>query len=165
MTTQSRVRALVAVAAAVAVLAAGCTAAGPDGPGRMMFATDRTSIQVSGASPTRTILNFSNLLNNVTGSRVKVLSIRLVYPPAGVFQAKAASKQNLRKRLRQHHTRTAAASTLRRTLGCLLAEDLGLQIQHVGSSGRRTNFGEGEQKLSDWMAHHALVSWMVREHP
>ena len=87
MTTQSRVRALVAVAAAVAALAGGCTAAGPDGPGRIMFATDRTSIQVSGASPTRTILNFSNLLNNVTSSRVKVLSIRLVYPPAGVFQA------------------------------------------------------------------------------
>jgi hypothetical protein len=61
--------------------------------------------------------------------------------------------------------RTAAASTLRRTLGCLLAEDLGLQLQQVGSSERRTNFGEGEQRLSDWMASNALVSWLVREQP
>jgi hypothetical protein len=76
-----------------------------------------------------------------------------------------ASKQNLRKRLRQHYARTAAASTLRRTLGCLLAEELDLQLQRVGSSKRRTNFGEGEQQLSGWMAQHALVSWVVRDQP
>ena len=52
----------------------------------------------------------------------------------------------IRKRLRQHYTRTAAASTLRRTLGCLLANELGLRLQLLGSSGRRTNFGDGEQK-------------------
>jgi hypothetical protein len=83
-------------------------------------------------------------------------------PPAN---GRPASKQNLRRRLRQHYLRTAAASTLRRTLGCLLAEDLGLQLQQVGSSERRTNFGEGEQRLSDWMASNALVSWLVREQP
>jgi hypothetical protein len=78
---------------------------------------------------------------------------------------RAASKQNLRKRLRQHYTRTAAASTLRRTLGCLLAEELGLQLRRVGSSERRTNFGEGEERLSGWMARNAKVSWVVRERP
>jgi hypothetical protein len=83
-------------------------------------------------------------------------------PPAN---GRAASKQNLRKRLRQHYTRTAAASTLRRTLGCLLAEELGLQLRRTGSSGRRTNFGEGEQQLSTWMANNAYVSWVVREQP
>jgi hypothetical protein len=83
-------------------------------------------------------------------------------PPAN---GRAASKQNLRKRLRQHYTRTAAASTLRRTLGCLLAEELGLQLRRVGSSERRTNFGEGEQQLSTWMANNAYVSWVVREQP
>jgi hypothetical protein len=78
---------------------------------------------------------------------------------------KPPSKQNLRKRLRQHYTRTAAASTLRRTLGCLLAEELGLQLRLVGSSGRRTNFGDGEQQLSAWMARNATVSWVVRKQP
>jgi hypothetical protein len=78
---------------------------------------------------------------------------------------RAASKQNLRRRLRQHYTRTAAASTLRRTLGCLLADELGLCLQQAGSSGRRTNFGGGEQRLSDWMARNAFVSWAVRERP
>jgi hypothetical protein len=45
---------------------------------------------------------------------------------------RAASRQNLRKRLRQHYDRSAEASTLRRTLGCLLADELGLQLRRVG---------------------------------
>jgi hypothetical protein len=83
-------------------------------------------------------------------------------PPAN---GRAASRQNLRKRIRQHYTRTAAASTLRRTLGCLLAAELGLHLRPTGSSGRRTNFGTGEQLLSEWMAANAFVSWLVRKHP
>ena len=82
-------------------------------------------------------------------------------PPAN---GRLLGKRNLRLRLRQHYTRTAAASTLRRSLGCLLAEDLNLHLQPLGSGGR-TNFGDGEQKLSDWMAANAFVSWLVREHP
>ena len=83
-------------------------------------------------------------------------------PPAN---GRAASRQNLRKRIRQHYTRTAAASTLRRSLGCLLAEQLGVGLQMAGSSGLRTNFGTGEQLLSLWMAANACVSWIVRERP
>jgi hypothetical protein len=83
-------------------------------------------------------------------------------PPAN---GHAPSKQNLHRRLRQHYTRTAAASTLRRTLGCLLAEELGLRLRLLGSSGRRTNFGDGEPRLSEWMAANTLVSWVVRKQP
>lgn len=83
-------------------------------------------------------------------------------PPAN---GRAASRQNLRKRIRQHYTRTAAASTLRRTLGCLLAAELGLYLQLAGSSGRRTNFGTGEQRLSEWMAANAFVSCLARKQP
>jgi hypothetical protein len=71
----------------------------------------------------------------------------------------------LRKRLRQHYARSAEASTLRRTLGCLLADELRLQLRRVGSSGRRTTFIRGEQVLSDWMAENAFVSWVARERP
>jgi hypothetical protein len=76
-----------------------------------------------------------------------------------------ASRQNLRKRLRQRYARSAEASTLRRTLGCLLADELGLQLRRVGSSGRRTTFVTGEQVLSDWMAENAFVSWIARARP
>lgn len=88
-----------------------------------------------------------------------------ISPDRPPVNGRAASKQNLRKRLRQHYTRTAAASTLRRTLGCLLAEELGVHLQLIGSSGRRTNFGDGEHLLSEWMAANAFVSWLVREQP
>jgi hypothetical protein len=85
------------------------------------------------------------------------------YPPPA--SGRAASRQNLRKRIRQHYSRTAAASTLRRSLGCLLAAQLGIGLQLASTSGRRTNFGTGEQLLSQWMAANAYVGWLVREHP
>jgi hypothetical protein len=96
------------------------------------------------------------------GQTLLYVGISPAPPPAN---GRPPSKQNLRKRLRQHHARTAAASTLRRTLGCLLADELGLQLQHVSSSGRRTNFGSGEEALSAWMAENALVSWVIRDQP
>ena len=58
----------------------------------------------------------------------------------------------------------AEGSTLRKTLGCLLSDELGIQLRRVGS-GRRRTFAEGEQGLSAWMADNAFVSWVVREHP
>jgi hypothetical protein len=88
-----------------------------------------------------------------------------ISPSQPPLTGKAASRQNLRKRLRQHYARSAEASTLRRTLGCLLADELGLQLRRVGSSGRRTTFVGGEQILSAWMAENAFVSWVVREQP
>jgi len=95
--TCSRVRAMVAVSATTAALAVGCTVIGPDGPEKIVFATSRTTIQVSGASPTKTTLDFSNLLNNVTGTRVRVLSIRLVFPSARVIHAMTIKAYSFRR--------------------------------------------------------------------
>jgi len=53
---------------------------------------------------------------------------------------------------------------LRKTLGCLLADELGIQLRRMGSGSRMT-FGLGEQVLSAWMAENAFVSWVVREAP
>jgi len=75
-----------------------------------------------------------------------------------------SSKRNLQKRIKEHYIRTAEASTLRRTLGCLLADELGIQLRRVGS-GNRTTFVTGEQKLSAWMAENAYVSWIVHSRP
>jgi hypothetical protein len=74
------------------------------------------------------------------------------------------SKQSLAERIRYHYTGNAEGSTLRKTLGCLLADELGIQLRRVGS-GRRMTFGAGEQALSEWMARNAFVSWVVRESP
>jgi hypothetical protein len=70
----------------------------------------------------------------------------------------------LRQRIWTHYAGNAEGSTLRKTLGCLLAEELGIQLRRVGSGNRKT-FVEGEQVLSAWMAENAFVSWVVRECP
>ena len=75
-----------------------------------------------------------------------------------------ASRQSLATRIRYHYRGNAEGSTLRKTLGCLLADELGIQLRRVGS-GTRMTFGAGEQVLSAWMAENALVSWVVREAP
>ena len=74
------------------------------------------------------------------------------------------SRQSLRQRLWAHYAGNAEGSTLRKTLDCLLADELGIQLRRVGS-GRRRTFADGEQVLSEWMAENAFVSWVVRERP
>jgi hypothetical protein len=82
-------------------------------------------------------------------------------PPAS---GQAASRQDVRQRLRMHYAGNAEGSTLRKTLGCLLAGQLGIQLRRVGS-GRRKTFADGEQLLSAWMSENAFVSWVIRERP
>lgn len=74
------------------------------------------------------------------------------------------SKQNLRKRIRNHFRGNASGSTLRLTLGSLLSDELGLQLRRTGRTERLT-FGEGESALSGWMADHARVCWYIDPEP
>jgi hypothetical protein len=94
--------------------------------------------------------------------------LRLLYagisPNRPPQNGRTPSKQNLRGRIRYHYTGNAEGSTFRKTLGCLLAEELGIQLRRVGS-GNRMTFVEGEQALSAWMAENAYVSWVVRDRP
>ena len=87
-----------------------------------------------------------------------------IAPKAPPANGRPASQQTLRKRIRYHYTGNAAGSTLRLTLGCLLAERLGIQLRCVGS-GRRLTFAAGEARLSAWMADHAYVTWVETERP
>jgi hypothetical protein len=102
------------------------------------------------------------------GGGVEVDGRRLLYvgisPKLPSANGTAASRQQLRSRLRQHDRGNAAGSTLRLTLGCLLASGLGLQLRRVGS-GQRLTFADGEQVLSRWMGSHALVCWMAASPP
>jgi hypothetical protein len=75
---------------------------------------------------------------------------------------KAASKQNLSRRIRSHMRGNASGSTLRLSLGCILTDRLGIALRRVGRRGRFT-FSAGEQRLSAWMEENARVVWKVCE--
>jgi len=76
---------------------------------------------------------------------------------------KPNSKENLRKRITYHYRGNAEGSTLRRTLGVLLAQQSGFPLRRVGSGKRMTLTHRGEQFLDEWMDKNAFVSWI--EHP
>jgi len=82
----------------------------------------------------------------------------------GISPSRDASSGTLRKRLRGHRSGNASGSTLRLTLGCLLAEELGIQLGPEGRTARLT-FGPGEALLSGWMAEHARVAYRVHPRP
>jgi hypothetical protein len=74
------------------------------------------------------------------------------------------SSQTLQDRIKYHYSGNAEGSTLRKTLGILLSNQIGLELRRVGS-GKRMTFGKGEQALSMWMAENAFVSWIVHPQP
>ena len=87
-----------------------------------------------------------------------------ISPKRPPLNGRPASRGQLRQRIRTHYAGNAEGSTLRKTLGCLLAAELGIQLRRVGSGSRRT-FVQGEQELSQWMAEHAYVSFTPHERP
>lgn len=87
-----------------------------------------------------------------------------ISPKRPPVDALKTSKQTLRSRVRYHFRGNAEGSTLRLTLGCLLAERLGITLYRVGS-GKRMTFCEGEDVLSAWMAQNAFVCWTVTDGP
>src|SRR5687768_10716251 len=75
----------------------------------------------------------------------------------------APSTQALRSRVRYHYTGNAEGSTLRLTLGCLLANELAIELRQVGSGG--LTFSTGEAPLTQWIADNALVTWLETTEP
>src|SRR5262245_40245275 len=73
---------------------------------------------------------------------------------------KPNSRATLLKRIRQHYAGNAEGSTLRRTLGVLLADQSGFPLRRVGSGKRFTLTHAGEQFLDDWMQKNSLFAWM-----
>ncbi len=77
---------------------------------------------------------------------------------------KPPSGQTIRRRIVNHCRGRAATSTLRLSLGCLLTNELGLQLRRAGTA-RRRHFGPGELVLNAWISEHARVSWIAHEEP
>lgn len=88
-----------------------------------------------------------------------------ISPKAPPTNGRPPSRQRLRQRIRYHYRGNACGSTLRLTLGCLLSEQLGLELLRVGSGTRLTFGAVGEQRLSDWMGENAFVHWVVDDRP
>lgn len=82
--------------------------------------------------------------------------------PKAPSQKGSPSRQTIRRRIRSHYRGNASTSTLRLTLGCLLADELRISLRRVGG-GSRLTFRDGEADLSNWMAAHARVVWVVAE--
>lgn len=74
----------------------------------------------------------------------------------GIAPRSPSSRSNLRVRLRQHMGGNASGSTVRLSLGCLMARQLGLELR-LTDSGRRPTFGPGEAALSTWLEQSARV--------
>ena len=78
---------------------------------------------------------------------------------------KPNSRQNLRRRITTHFQGNAEGSTLRRSLGVLLAKESGYLLRRVGGGKRMTLTHSGEQWLDDWMAENAFVCWLEHQAP
>jgi hypothetical protein len=61
-----------------------------------------------------------------------------ISPKAPATNGSRASRQSLRSRLQYHMRGNAEGSTLRLTLGCLLAEELDIELRRVGHGKRLT---------------------------
>src|SRR5262245_52496513 len=103
-----------------------------------------------------------------SSSCVRCDDFRLLYtgisPSPPPRNGRAATTQSLHHRIRYHYMGNAEGSTLRLSLGCLLAAQLGIELRRVGS-GKRLTFSNGEVRLSQWMADNARVVWHVGEEP
>lgn len=86
---------------------------------------------------------------------------KLLY--VGISPKNDSSTQNLRKRICYHYRGNAEGSTLRLTLGILLANRSDFPLRRVGSGNRMTLTHLGEQWLDHWMTENAKVCWV--EHP
>jgi hypothetical protein len=102
---------------------------------------------------------FSAIPNGVpTDGCLSVTGHTLLY--VGISPKNESSSQNLRKRITYHYRGNAEGSTLRLTLGVLLAQQSDFPLRRVGSGNRMTLTHLGEQWLDQWMAEHAKICWV-----
>ena len=80
-------------------------------------------------------------------------------------RSKPGSRQGLRSRIRHHLCGNAEGSTLRRTLGVLLAQQSDFPLRRVGSGKRMTLTHLGEQWLDQWLDENALLFWRTMDQP
>lgn len=71
----------------------------------------------------------------------------------------------LRKRLLNHCNNSSGSSSLRRSIGCLLMNELGLQARTTGVRRKLAFERQGELALSEWIVANARVAWIPFTEP
>lgn len=94
---------------------------------------------------------------------VTINDLTLLY--VGISPKNEVSRENLRKRITYHFRGNAEGSTLRQTLGVLLAEQSDFPLRRVGSGKRMTFTHLGEVWLDKWMDRNAFVCWLEHDTP
>jgi hypothetical protein len=125
----------------------------------------KSVVKGSSLIPTLSMLGFSEKFRRACRSRIVLFEMILRSSTSASRRAALAARQLCGVESRQHYGSNAAGSTLRLTLGCLLADTLGLRLRRVGSKRRLTFGPEEEKRLSEWMAAKALVSWAEHRRP
>jgi hypothetical protein len=88
-----------------------------------------------------------------------------IAPRASTSGGLDPNRTSLAPRISYHATGSADASALRLTLGCVLAQQLGLQLE-LHADGERFTWGpSGEARLSNWIQKQLRVSWVVHSRP
>lgn len=103
-----------------------------------------------------------------TGSCVKKDDLTLLY--LGIVPKNSVGRRHLRDRIYGNHINgNAESSTLRLSLGCLLREQLSIQLRCVNNENtfRFCTFDghDGEPVLTNWMRENAFVSWVIDSTP
>lgn len=80
-------------------------------------------------------------------------------------KSKLDATQTLQQRVRYHFQGNADKSTLRRSLGILLAPESNFPLRRVGSGKKMTLTTPGEQWLNSWMEKNAFVTWVEHDEP
>jgi len=109
---------------------------------------------------------FRKLPDFVPDTATVVGGFNLMY--LGIGPVRAKSNQHLYGRLKNHLSPDSTKSTVRRTLGSLLSKPLRLSfvVSRI-SAGNKPHFGlgDGEMRLSDWMAQNARISLLEYSSP
>lgn len=97
-----------------------------------------------------------------------------IAPKKALTSGAKPSQQTLWSRIRYHMRGNAFGSTLRESLGCLLADDLGIALRRVRSKSstkrednvyRYTFTKLGEATLDEWLGRTAFVTWQTEGEP
>ena len=86
----------------------------------------------------------------------------------GVAGQDTSSKATLHSRIIEKHLgNNADMSTLRKSLGCLLRQKLGLIPEMKGNEHARSFWWgrSGERRLTDWITEHASIAWVLDDEP
>lgn len=92
---------------------------------------------------------------------------RLLYvgiAPRAPSRAGSTSASTLRRRFRNHLRGRLATSTLRKSLACLLGQELGFHITR-NAAGKLVMPRDHEAALTRWMGEHAAVTFLANDAP